>query len=423
MFTTMRTTLALAAVVFMYIAGCVMMATRISEATIKTDFMLNTATGFRLKTDTGEDVEDTLARFVNQGGTLHFIHIGKTGGTYAIDSGLFERLRTPHHHPIIVNHWHWLILGNLEKNKPDPRNHMYIFFVRDPVDRWISSHLSRLRQGCPCHCHTGGKKELEAFHLFPTPNSLAERIGTELGKEANERLFHNQRDIAFYMNGIDNLRLLTDKIAFVGDSRHIDRDMITLYKRLGREAPVISKNVASHAAPESLKDLKYISPYGLCELEDHLWEDYEVTDFLHANGFIEAPFKRRCNRTAADLQLTAGDVLPIPSAKFEDWDFSNSTAMKDVRCKNEEVNGRIPVEQTEIHMEVCARIYEHIEKGDLFETAADELIPFVQRAVPLDTKGWDMKHMNDNPNGPGGYNQRDTGLDDVVISDWPDDIR
>ena len=40
----------------------------------------------------------------------------------------------------------------------------YVFFVRDPADKWVSGFNSRLRQGCPALCNTGGRSEFEAFH-------------------------------------------------------------------------------------------------------------------------------------------------------------------------------------------------------------------------------------------------------------------
>ena len=87
-----------------------------------------------------------------EGAKTHFIHIGKTGGT-AIKK-LLARTK-------ISFHSHGFLLG-----KGDPGD-TYVFFVRDPVERWVSGYLSRLRQGCPAHFHLGTKEELNIFDPIP----------------------------------------------------------------------------------------------------------------------------------------------------------------------------------------------------------------------------------------------------------------
>ena len=116
-----------------------------------------------------------LAEFVKREGKLHFIHIGKTGGTYFVNN-MPEMKNAPFNGYSIFNHWHNLKLGNLNSDTQghEKENHRSIFFVRDPVDRWISGFMSRYRVGCPSHCHLGDEEEMQTFHLFPTPNSLAE---------------------------------------------------------------------------------------------------------------------------------------------------------------------------------------------------------------------------------------------------------
>lgn len=101
---------------------------------------------------------------------IHFLHIGKTGGT-EITQDLVKSKQIK----LIFGHGHDFILG---KGRPGDK---YVFFVRDPCDRWVSGFLSRLRQGCPSHCHLVGSsnfgfergKELETYYNFPTPDSLA----------------------------------------------------------------------------------------------------------------------------------------------------------------------------------------------------------------------------------------------------------
>ena len=49
-------------------------------------------------------IQKRMTDFVETGGKLHFIHIGKTGGTYFVNN-------MP---PGIRNHWHHMQLGDLK---------------------------------------------------------------------------------------------------------------------------------------------------------------------------------------------------------------------------------------------------------------------------------------------------------------------
>ena len=55
-----------------------------------------------------------------------------------------------------------------------PNGDLVVFFVRDPVSRFVSGFYSRQRQGLPAHNSPWNVGEKVAFDKFATANDLAE---------------------------------------------------------------------------------------------------------------------------------------------------------------------------------------------------------------------------------------------------------
>merc|ERR1719461_1821323 len=93
--------------------------------------------------------------------TTRFIHIGKTGGTHLINmwnTAVYAASAAGYNGPLganfetCVRDWRQCIpFHNYSWDDAFPDDCFY-FFVRDPVDRWVSGFLSRLRKGCPSSC-------------------------------------------------------------------------------------------------------------------------------------------------------------------------------------------------------------------------------------------------------------------------------
>ncbi|GMI36962.1 hypothetical protein TrRE_jg7147 [Triparma retinervis] len=286
-----------------------------------------------------------MTDFVETGGKLHFIHIGKTGGTYFVNN-------MP---PGIRNHWHHMQLGDLKVENRD--NHKYIFFVRDPVDRWISAFMSRYRLGCPSHCHLGEEGEMRTFHLFPTPNSLAEALGTKLGKSSNALTYHTHRTTSFYLKDIDNLRAEIDHVAFVGDFRSLKKDMASIYSSMGLPPPSLPSSKA-HAAPPLPDKYTSLSLLGRCRLEDFLASDYEITDYLFEIGLIRERFERLCDGEAYLEALNdEGGTRGTDGGEdgVGDGDGGWESTYLNARTIDCEAPG------------ACETVYGHIVQGDLYQ--------------------------------------------------------
>lgn len=93
---------------------------------------------------------------------IHFLHVGKTGGTALKEAltqfpSMFE----------VELHQHDFTLAQV------PAGEQYFFFLRHPVSRFVSGFNSRLRKGRPRYGVEWSVGEAEAFGRFPTPDALA----------------------------------------------------------------------------------------------------------------------------------------------------------------------------------------------------------------------------------------------------------
>lgn len=108
---------------------------------------------------------------------VHFLHIGKTGGTQLV--GLLGKLNGIAGRELFVSHPHGVRLGDL------PPKADYIFSVRGPVSRFRSAFYSRKRQGRPAYDVPWRPDEAIAFAAFPEANDLAEALAED-GKRGED---------------------------------------------------------------------------------------------------------------------------------------------------------------------------------------------------------------------------------------------
>lgn len=206
---------------------------------------------------------------------VHLLHIGKTGGT-ALKTALenqqgqeYDRLFL-HHHPISL--------------ADVPVGDRFLFFIRDPMRRFVSGFYSRQRQGQPRYFFPWSPEEEEAFALFPTPNDLAvalssadgeRRAAAERGMRGIEHVRDHYRrwfdDEAYFQSRLDDL-------LFVGSQEHLQEDFERLKKLLGLPGnlQLPSGPVDSHRQPEHLDGT--LSDEARANLAVWYAEDYT---FLH----------------------------------------------------------------------------------------------------------------------------------------------
>jgi Sulfotransferase family len=202
--------------------------------------------------------------------TLHFIHVGKTGGT-AIKEALREaglavegpesRYKqkatdipsTPYGQ--IMLHNHGFKLRNV------PPDDFAFFFLREPISRFVSGFASRLRKGQPRYEIEWSDAERMVFERFPTPQSLAHAVGSEDEEErrlARWAMNHIQHLRRFNRQVGDARRLWASlpRIIYIGRQETLDRDWGQLKPmlELPGDLELPTDPVAAHRTGDAMVD-------------------------------------------------------------------------------------------------------------------------------------------------------------------------
>lgn len=196
---------------------------------------------------------------------VHFLHIGKTGGS-AIKSILNNFLETPKYS--IKLHGHGTSLKDI------PKGDSVIFFLRDPVTRFISGFYSRQRKGQPRYYSEWSLKEKEVFEHFSTPNEVAVSLASEQAsaKMAMKCVQHFSRYSKWYVD-LDYFKSRTDDILFIGFQESLDSDFERLKSILGipEEINLPTDDTTAHRNPNNVD--KSIDENGIEALKKWYLED------------------------------------------------------------------------------------------------------------------------------------------------------
>lgn len=171
---------------------------------------------------------------------LHLLHIGKTGGT-AVRTALGKR---------VVVHGHDDVLADV------PSGERVIFFVRDPVTRFVSAFYSRQRQGRPLTYYPWTEGEEKAFTTFAGPADLARALagGDPGARDAMAAVRHLREPLAKWLVDEAYLRSRLDDVLFVGSQERLDDDFEQLKELLGlpKRVELPRDDVKAHRNPRGL---------------------------------------------------------------------------------------------------------------------------------------------------------------------------
>ncbi len=201
---------------------------------------------------------------------VHFLHIGKTGGS-AIKSVLKKNLKTPKY--IIKRHGHSTSLKDIHEGE------YVIFFLRDPISRFVSGFYSRQRKGQPRYFSEWSPLEKEVFDKFNTPNQLACALSNTLSEDhllamkAMENIQHFKRynnwygDLAYFHFRIKD-------ILYIGFQESLDKDFNKLKIILGlpEDTKLPDDDVGAHRNPKGLD--KSLDKDAIIALND--WYDEDI---------------------------------------------------------------------------------------------------------------------------------------------------
>jgi len=205
---------------------------------------------------------------------VHFLHIGKTGGTAVI-----EALNPVASQFGIVLHNHHTRLRDI------PRDDRVFFFVRHPVPRFVSGFLSRLRRGAPRYHYEWSEAEARAFGRFQKPNELGEALSAEdpaireQAQEAMRGIQHVSSSYREWFSGEQELDGRLDSIVLLGLQETLRSDFDEL-KRILNLPPTISlpaDDVLAHRTPKGLD--RHLSP--LAEQNLRQWYSDDLRFYEH----------------------------------------------------------------------------------------------------------------------------------------------
>jgi hypothetical protein len=201
---------------------------------------------------------------------IHFLHIRKTGGS-AIKSVLQDFLEMPDY--CLKLHKHKTTLHDI------PRGDSVVFFLRDPVSRFISGFYSRQRKGLPLHYSEWRPEEKEVFEHFSAPNEIAVALADKrshnhsLAIMAMKSIRHFTSYKHWYVD-FDYFNTRRDDILFIGFQESLNVDFAALKMILGipRNIYLPTDDITAHKNPKNIHTS--IDAGGISALKEWYVEDY-----------------------------------------------------------------------------------------------------------------------------------------------------
>lgn len=201
---------------------------------------------------------------------VHFLHIGKTGGS-AIKHVLKKHLETPKY--IIELHGHGTSLKDI------PKGEYVVFFLRDPVSRFISAFYSRQRKGQPRYYSEWSDQDKEVFEIFKTPNNMACSLADQNSKQhslsikAMKSIQHFTPYKKWYID-FEYFNSRIEDVLYIGFQESLTTDFAELVNTLELPQSVAilpTDDIAAHKNPKDLD--KVIDKNGVLALRDWYSDD------------------------------------------------------------------------------------------------------------------------------------------------------
>jgi hypothetical protein len=227
---------------------------------------------------------------------IHFLHIGKTGGTAAksaLRAGSVAAEYTIELHP------HFFTLMDV------PPGDKVVFFVRDPIARFVSGFYSRKRKGQPRYLSKWSFGEESAFRQFHTPNELALALSSEnqrtrkAGLRAMKAIMHVRTSYWDWFKSEPYFLSRLSDILFIGFQETLDEDFEILKKMLCLPAAIMlpENDIEAHRNPRDLDTS--LEMEAIKNLREWYAADYE--------------FMRLCRELRS--AKTDGDFLPLTESE------------------------------------------------------------------------------------------------------------
>lgn len=208
---------------------------------------------------------------------LHFVHVGKTGGS-AVKHSL-KGFESSGDYQIFL-HEHAFRLKMLYEGE------LAFFFLRDPLDRFVSGFNSRKRMGRPRYHYPWTAAETIAFERFSDPDSLGCALSSSVpelraaAEHAMVSIQHVKDSYNDLFGGIETLQKQMGNILFVGFHDKMERDFTRLLGMLGLPDSIQlpTDSIASHRSVSS--SWKPLSSDAEEALRQWYAKDYEIYESL-----------------------------------------------------------------------------------------------------------------------------------------------
>jgi hypothetical protein len=179
---------------------------------------------------------------------VHVFHVGKTGGT-ALNHVLVEHTDASRYRPVFGGHK--LTLADV------PAGERFMFLIRDPLTRFVSSFNSRLREGRPRYHYPWREEERAAFAVFKTPDQLATALSSEdadkrvRAEQAMRGIGHVNTVYSDWFGDEPSFRKRIPDLFFIGFQERLDEDFELLKRKLGLppEAQLPREETVAHKTP------------------------------------------------------------------------------------------------------------------------------------------------------------------------------
>ncbi len=207
---------------------------------------------------------------------VHFLHIGKTGGTavgYAIEK--HSGWGTPY---AVCLHGHGTVLRDV------PEGEKFFFFVRDPVTRFVSSFYSRQRQGRPRYFWPWTAEEAAAFARFATANQLALALSSPSADERSmaEMAMNHIRHVrdSYWKWFVSETYFLSrvGDLFFIGYQEALASDFDLLRRKLclPGDAALPDDDLLAHRSPRHLD--RRLEERAIANLHEWYGDDFRFLD-------------------------------------------------------------------------------------------------------------------------------------------------
>jgi len=215
---------------------------------------------------------------------VHFFHIGKTGGSAIKNAVSGKKVVETKKYIIIFSHSHYFKLNDTLPGEK------FFFFVRDPIDRFISGFYSRKRKGMPRIYSAWTAGEEKAFKNFKTPNELAKGLSNynkkEKAIEAFANIQHLNTSYWYWFGSREYFLSRLNDVVFVGIQKNLNNDFYKLKRKLELPGECIlpKDDFNSHKNPANID--KNIENAAYINLKQYYKNDYDFLQILYNNKLV-----------------------------------------------------------------------------------------------------------------------------------------